>query len=567
MGQEIDEVKILQIEYKQTLGFDGQRVSESVEVVCKIYYEMLSTGWLRTHLPNSRSRGTDFMTLIALALHARPLRGEDLDLLVSLGAATPEDEGRLYVRVTDLGLSIEMGLKRDTVAASAARLAEYGLVDIYDLPPDFRDSKGQFAGTKAYLLSGELARVMRPEVLAAGNECAPSTDTAESANIRSMDVAESDDDHRARSTGTAKADDDDRAQLTGTVKDDEGNRAPSMGTARGDHARSTGTVKGHRAQSTGTVKRAHCAQLTGTNMHARIHNNNNKDPPVRQSSGLTAEALTTGYPVQPDGLDPDRAFNLALDRALALLPTQLRKRADIPFYTLAAELHPAALEHPSCAWPDAGGAGWVLDAVVDAIANGPVGSVNLIRTIADRWLAEGNPYAVRLRGESSGDEADDRHPANSKHPEGKMALSPLVGTSKPLPAPRSPVRDLPLDPDPLLAEVIRRYEAEIGAVTEGVAQRLLALTEEHRDQDMWRHAFDAVVRSNVRRLDYLEACLENGRAKSKSQAPRRKRSAAPATGPSTRSGHAPRRTYGQRGRVVSPEEMPEVEPEAPLPPP
>ena len=66
---------------------------------------------------------------------------------------------------------------------------------------------------------------------------------------------------------------------------------------------------------------------------------------------------------------------------------------------------------------------------------------------------------------------------------------------------------MPPDPDPLLGEVIRRYEAEIGTVTEGVAGRLLVLTEEHRDPDRWRQAFDAVVRSNVRRLDYLEACL------------------------------------------------------------
>ena len=664
MGQEIDEMKILQIEYKQTLAFDGQRMSESVEVVCKIYYEMLSTGWLRTHLPNSRSRGTDFMTLITLALHARPLRGEDLDLLVSLGAATPEDEGRLYVRVTDLGLSIEMGLKRDTVAASAARLAEYDLVDIYDLPPNFRDSKGQFAGTKAYLLSGELERIMRPEVLAEGNNCAQSTDTAENNHVRSADMVESDEDNRAQSTGTVKEDEDNRAQSTGTVEDDEddraqsmgtveddeGDRAQSMGTAKDNHARLTGTVEGDRAQLTGTVKRAHRAQLTGTNMHACMHDNNNKDPPVRQSTELTVKALTTGYPVQPDGLDPDRAFNLALDKALALLPTRLQKRADVPFYTLAAELHPAAREHPSRAWPDAGGAGWMLDAVVDAIANDPVGSVNLIRTITDRWLAEGNPYAVRPEGGNSGDDVGDKHPADNRHPggvpppfdktsaisaeplgagsvagaiaatwmaatghelgeddverlaallgpgvslarllatileaanrvqdltvdvvqaviEGETALPSQVETSKPPPAPQGPVRDIPPDPDPLLGEVIRRYEAEIGTVTEGVAQRLLVLTEERRDPDRWRHAFDAVVRSNVRRLDYLEACLENGRAKPKPQAPRGSRSTASSTGPLRSSGRAPRRIYGQRGRVVSPEEMPEVEPEEPLPPP
>ena len=48
-------------------------------------------------------------------------------------------------------------------------------------------------------------------------------------------------------------------------------------------------------------------------------NNNNKDPPVRQSSELTVKALMTGYLVQPGGLDPDRAFNLALDKALERL--------------------------------------------------------------------------------------------------------------------------------------------------------------------------------------------------------------------------------------------------------
>jgi hypothetical protein len=296
--------------------------------------------------------------------------------------------------------------------------------------------------------------------------------------------------------------------------------------------------------------------------------------------------------------------------------------------------------------------------VVDAIANGPVGSVNLIRTITDRWLAEGNPYAARPEGDNSGDDADDKHPADSKHLggipppfdqlragsfdktstssaeplragsfdeamsatwmaatgpepgednverlavllgpgvplaqllatiletaarvpdltvdviqaviEGKMALPPLVETSESTPAPQGQIRDIPPDPDPLLGEVTRRYEAEIGTVTEGVAQRLLVLTEGRQDPDRWRHAFDAVVRSNVRRLDYLEACLENGRAKPKPQAPWRSRRTASSTGPLRSSGRAPKRIYGQRGRVVSPEEMPEVEPEEPLPPP
>jgi hypothetical protein len=122
----------------------------------------------------------------------------------------------------------------------------------------------------------------------------------------------------------------------------------------------------------------------------------------------------------------------------------------------------------------------------------------------------------------------------------------------------------PAPPDPVLAEVVQLYEAEIGVVTEGVAQRLLALAGEHRDPDRWRRAFDAVVGSNVRRLDYLETCLANdGRPRPKrerrSGSGRRRRARAKAS-----AGSNPGRGV-RRGRVVSPEEMPEVEPEAPLP--
>jgi len=211
MGQEIGEVNILQIEHKQTLSVtNGHRISESVEVVVKIHYEMASSGWVRENLP-ARTRGTDFMTLVFLALHARPLQGPDLDLLVSLKLATPEDEGRLYVRITDVGLSIEMGLKRQTVAESVTRLAECGLVEIHNLPEEFgdregvrrfRDSKGQYAGSKLYLLSGELERMLTPDVLArevghdvpsadaAGEDQVPSADIVEDHDVLSADVVE-----------------------------------------------------------------------------------------------------------------------------------------------------------------------------------------------------------------------------------------------------------------------------------------------------------------------------------------------------------------------------------------
>ncbi len=166
---------------------------------------------------------------------------------------------------------------------------------------------------------------------------------------------------------------------------------------------------------------------------------------------------------------------------------------------------------------------------MDAIANGPVGSVNLIRTITSRWLAEGNPYAVRPERDNSRTEADNGHPGGIPPPfdkpragsfdeaiaatwmastgrepgaddverlaamlvpgvplarllatilqtanrvqdltvdvvqaviVGEIELPPQVETSKPPPAPQGPVRDIPPDPlDPLLGEVMRRYEA------------------------------------------------------------------------------------------------------------
>jgi hypothetical protein len=119
----------------------------------------------------------------------------------------------------------------------------------------------------------------------------------------------------------------------------------------------------------------------------------------------------------------------------------------------------------------------------------------------------------------------------------------------------------------VLGEVVRLYEAEIGAVTEGVMQRLLALVKEHGDLDVWRRAFDAVVGSNVRRLDYLETCLENdGQPKPDARAsPTRGKRARPRAGRQRRPAANAGLGGGLRGRVVSPEEMPQVEPEEPLP--
>ena len=53
------------------------------------------------------------------------------------------------------------------------------------------------------------------------------------------------------------------------------------------------------------------------------------------------------------------------------------------------------------------------------------------------------------------------------------------------------------------------FSNEIGEVTPGVRERLAQLLEEYPDLVRWAQAFDAVVSSGVRRLDYLTACLES----------------------------------------------------------
>src|SRR4030065_158556 len=100
--------RVLQFEYQQSLVQDSDRPgwSEEVTVSVRLLSDALTSGWYRERFGN---KGNDFVILIAIAMHARPLKGEDLALLVGLGMATPEDDGRLYARVTDLALADELG--------------------------------------------------------------------------------------------------------------------------------------------------------------------------------------------------------------------------------------------------------------------------------------------------------------------------------------------------------------------------------------------------------------------------------------------------------------------------
>jgi hypothetical protein len=141
-----------QIVYTQRLVGDADnRLTEArPDIYFQIGYSAIQTGWLRKF----QRRWSDLGVLIGLGLHARPLLGDDLELLIRLGLATPHDQGRLYARVTDLGLSAATGVDRDGVPICAARLSESGLLQVLNLPDDFRDSRGQFSGKRAYLLMG-----------------------------------------------------------------------------------------------------------------------------------------------------------------------------------------------------------------------------------------------------------------------------------------------------------------------------------------------------------------------------------------------------------------------------
>jgi len=135
------------------------------------------------------------------------------------------------------------------------------------------------------------------------------------------------------------------------------------------------------------------------------------------------------------------------------------------------------------------------------------------------------------------------------------ALGDLAVPGLDTPAPVSPVTPPPVekqDGDPVLAEVVAMYEAEIGIMSPLIAEELKALTVEIRDLTRWREAFRSAVAANVRRWSYVKACLQSDGRKPSTAAARQ------ASGPG--------KARSVRARVVTPEEMPPMPDEEPLPP-
>jgi len=146
---------VFQIIYTQTIvgNADNHLAETRPEVYFQIGYPAIEDGWLRQF----QRRWADLGVLIALGLHARPLLGDDLDLMIRLGLATASDRGRLYARITDLGLSEVTGIDRkDGIPVCTERLSQAHLMRRLSLPADFRDSRGRFDGQAAYLLLGSV---------------------------------------------------------------------------------------------------------------------------------------------------------------------------------------------------------------------------------------------------------------------------------------------------------------------------------------------------------------------------------------------------------------------------
>ena len=127
-----------------------------------------ANAWVHRRLSPYRNYATNLTTLAFLLVHSRQLWEPDLALLIRLGAATSADEGRLYTRITDVGLTIEMAVNRRTVVRAVLRLAAFGMLHVFRLPAcygkhpggrPFRDSRGEYWGTKLYLLADELLEI------------------------------------------------------------------------------------------------------------------------------------------------------------------------------------------------------------------------------------------------------------------------------------------------------------------------------------------------------------------------------------------------------------------------
>ncbi len=152
----MNHANVFSIVYTHTIAgrADNTRIEQAPTVSFQISKDAIASGWFKSNFPGHK-RG-DFAVLVAIGLHARPLDDQDLAILKKLGLAADEEKGRLYARVTDVGLADILGADRERIRDAATRLANVGLMRILRLPDNYADSRGRFAGDRAYLLDGDV---------------------------------------------------------------------------------------------------------------------------------------------------------------------------------------------------------------------------------------------------------------------------------------------------------------------------------------------------------------------------------------------------------------------------
>ncbi len=142
------------IVYEQSLEIDEHNQITEIRPWTRIElgYEAIQTGWFRRFGPN----WIDLAVLQVIGLHARPLQGDDFGRLSDLDLVGPTDLNRLYARITDVAVADLLGCSREWINKCTIRLGHKGLLRVLPLPQQFRDSRGQFSGNNAYLLSGQV---------------------------------------------------------------------------------------------------------------------------------------------------------------------------------------------------------------------------------------------------------------------------------------------------------------------------------------------------------------------------------------------------------------------------
>jgi len=457
---------------RRTHSLDAQangKLREGRDIEVALNYDALRTGWLARFASHRQGKGA-LAVLLAIALHCRSLAGADFEQLQELGLVADDDEGRLFCRVTDVGLADELGTSRKAVARAVDWLNEEQIIHVLEIPTSardkegfYRDSKGRFKGDAIYLLAanGVLTTISTDGEGSVGHHNPPLTFTVGRNNPPPVSTVSHHD-----------------PPPTSTV----GHHDPRPDASEPLERAPTDPPVGHHDPYRGSSRRTNACLLGNKEeKHARV--------PSRKSGPYDQQTLKTNFPIQPDGLAHDQAFNLALDKALALLPPKL-KNTDATLYTLAAEVHSIARASPSSAWPDAGGAGWVLDSVQEAIATGPVSSAKLIRAIINRWIAEGNPYSASVRLEKD------------------SSLTTIVETSRKA----DNLLQTPDSNDSILAQVTDWYLQELGArITPMVTDDLRDLTQIQRDLNVWEYAFRVSrhIDSTMARWRYISAVVRN----------------------------------------------------------